>query len=95
MCEMCDNQDRNDVSESRSPADIIAKAFEEACMSVSVGFGADEMNATIGDAIAHWRHESDLSGARELVYDQSGDAADAIIQALKDAGFVISQNPGA
>lgn len=73
----------------RAVNEIIAEAFEEACMSLSVGMDADEMNATIGDAIAHWRHETDLSGAREQVYDQSGDAAEAIIKALSEAGFEI------
>lgn len=73
----------------REIRDTIAEAFEEACMSLSVGMDAEEMNATVGDAIAHWRHETDLSGAREQVYDQSGDAADAIIKALTEAGFEI------
>jgi len=73
----------------RAVKETVAEAFEEACMSLSVGMDADQMNATVGDAIAHWRHETDLSGAREQVYDQSGDAADAIIKALTEAGFEI------
>lgn len=90
QCERCEGS--GEIADT--PQDVLAKAFEEACMGISVGFDADEMNATIGDAIAHYRHESDLSGARDLIYDQSGDAAADIEQALSDAGFVIVPKQG-
>ncbi|HRE42771.1 MAG TPA: hypothetical protein PKY87_02245 [Terricaulis sp.] len=63
--------------------EVIEKAVEEAVARISVGFEASGLNATVLDAIANWRHETDTSGALDLIHDQSGDVTDAILTALR------------
>lgn len=76
---------------SNVPEEVIAAAFEEACMSIHVTDDAEGMALYIGDAIAHFCEHSDLGPAREMIYDQSGDAAKAILSALEAAGWEVNR----
>ena len=71
--------------------DAICAEIEESLCGISVGEDADGMSYGILDAIADARHETDLSGAGDILRDASADILNAALSALEAAGWEVNR----